>query len=185
MSEEDLGRERINQWFNKNYSMLLREVKNNIAKGGMSGYAVELLHITTIQFLTKPIPQQLQMLDDNKIKNYILRSAGLNLRSSTSPFYHQIRKFKMSTRSGALPDMLYEREYIENTDLWRCFQENFNSMNFYYRELITQKYLNKLTFEDLHKKYGISKASLGSDINKGLRYLRSKCSHCDTIQNEF
>ena len=92
--------EKINRWFSQHFSHLQKEVKTKIAIDGMSQYADDLLSICTESFLTKSPAQRQQMLDDDKIENYILFCCGFQIKSANSLFYNQFRKHKMSVRSG-------------------------------------------------------------------------------------
>jgi len=85
-SESDEIIRKREKWFRDNYSWLQKEVQHNICKssGPMSGYADELLQISILQVLNKPLEVQNQMMEDGKIGWYILTTAGFHLRSSTS-----------------------------------------------------------------------------------------------------
>ena len=176
--ENEIIRKR-EKWFSKNYAWLQREVQYTICKktGPMADYADDLLQIATLQFLNKPLEQQNQMLEDGKAGWYILTTAGFHIRSSSSPFYNIVRKHKMSTRSGALPDRNNEDDddLIESQDWYQCLQRVLPEMNFYFRQLLLDKYQDGLSFDDLHKKYNITKSSLTKDVQVALQYVRCKC----------
>lgn len=165
------------KWFSENYHIIQREVRNNIAKDGMSGFADDLIQMSTIQFLNKPLDQQYQMLRDNKVKWYILVTAGLNLRSSTSPFYNQIRKFRMSVRTGAIPENSTEDDDVpqELQDDYQCLQREFENLNFYQKRLIEEKFINGLTYKEIRDKYDITLNSLTKDIKEAIRIIKCKC----------
>ena len=169
------------EWFRKHFPKLQKEIKYNITKttGPMSSYDSDLTQIAVLQFLNKPLEVQKQMLDDNKVENYILVTAGMHIRSSSSPFYNQVRKHKMSARSGALPDRTNEDDefLLENQDFYQCFQREFPKMHYYFRTLLEEKYMNQLTFDEIREKYNITKMSLHQDVKAGLAYLRCKCDN--------
>jgi len=172
---------RREEWFRKNYTWFDREVKRNITKtsGPMVQYHYDLIQIVVEQFLKKPLEVQKQMLDDNTVSNYLLVTCVRHLQSSTSPFYNQIRKHRMSARSGAMPDNSNEDddEPYEDTEWYQCFKKEINNMNFYYRQLLIDKYQEGLTFEQLHQKYNIPKNSLTKDIRAALQFLRCRCDN--------
>ena len=143
----------------------------------MKDYDSDLLQIAVLQFLNKPLEQQKQMLDDNKVENYILVTAGMHIRSNSSPFYNQVRKHKTSSRSGALPDVSNEddNEWLEDQDWYQCFQRVLPKVHFYYRQLLLDKYQEQLSFDQMRAKYNITKSSLTNDVKVALKYIRCKC----------
>lgn len=167
------------EWFSKSFSRLQKEIKYNITKttGPMADYNDDLTQIAVLQFLNKPLEVQKQMLDDNKVENYILVTAGMHIRSSSSPFYNQVRKHKMSTRSGAMPDITDEDDefLLENQDWYKCFQRALDGMHFYYRQLLLDKYQDQLSFNQMKEKYNINFNSLTNDTRAALKYVRCKC----------
>ena len=94
---------KINVYVNKWYGWLLGEVKRNIAKDGMAMYSEDLLHHVILDLYNLPEHKITQMVDDDKLRWYILRGCGLQLRSSTSPFYRLHRKEKMQSRENYTP----------------------------------------------------------------------------------
>jgi len=169
------------EWFSKNYSGFENEVRRNITKtsGPMKDYLHDLIQIAVLQFLNKPLSQQYQMLNDNKVQEYLLVTCKMHIISSTSPFYNIVRKHKLQARSGALPEMSTENdlEWLEDQDWYQCFQREMGKMNFYYRQLLIDKYQEGLTFDQLHKKYNITKTSLTKDIRAALQLLRCRCNN--------
>ena len=177
--EDKIIRER-DKWFRENMKWLQHEVKHRICKttGPMSGYNDDLLSVAVLQFLNKPLLQQKQMLDDDRAGWYILVTATRHIQSSTSPFYTQIRKHKMSARSGAMPEQSTEDEleWLEDQDWYQCFQREINNINFYYRQLLEDKFMLGMSYHDMHLKYNITKNSLTRDVRLAIKYLRCKCN---------
>jgi len=176
--EDKIIRDR-DRWFRDNYVWFNRQVKKNITKpsGPMVQFHDDLIQIVVEQFLTRPLLQQKQMLDDNTVSNYLLVSAVRHLQSSTSPFYNIVRKERMKARSGAIPDNSNENENepFEQYDWYQCYKRVSGSMSFYYRTLLEDKYMYQLTFDEIRAKYDITKNSLVSDIKLALQYVRCKC----------
>jgi hypothetical protein len=169
------------KWFRDHFSSLQREIQYNICKtsGPMKDYSDDLTQIAVMQFLNKPLEVQKQMLQDSKVENYILVTAGMHIRSSTSPFYNIVRKHKMQSRSGALPDVSNEDdlEWLEDQEWYQCYKREMEKMNFYFRQLLIDKYEQGLSYDDLHKKYNITKTSLNKDVHAALQFLRCRCSN--------
>jgi hypothetical protein len=180
MTEEQLNKE-INKWFNKNYDSLLYQVKTHICKDGMRMYSEELLSHVILWTLERSHDMKAQMLADNKLENYILRTCGLQLRSSTSPFYREARRFKMSARSGVseIDDILDEGiSSVEGDPQYQCMIREMENMHWYYKKLLEEKWLNGLTLQDMRIKYGITLASLRHDLNLAYDIIRTKCKTC-------
>ena len=174
MTKNELDRE-INKWFNKNYKSLISQVKHNIAKDGMSMYAEELLSHVILWTLERSDEMKEQMLRDNKLENYILRTCALQLKSSTSPFYREARRFKLHSRSGAMPEMFDDSTYLEDNELYECMIRELNNIHWYYKKLVEEKWFNNMTYQDIRKKYGITLASIRTDLNIAYNLLREKC----------
>jgi len=178
--EDKIIRDR-DRWFRDNMKWLQHDVKHKICKtsGPMSDYADDLLQVAILQFLKKPLEVQYQMISEEKAGWYILVTATRHIQSSTSPFYSQVRKFKMSVRSGALPEVSNEDDLgahpFEGFDWYQCYKKTSEKMNFYYRALLEDKYMHQLTFDEIRAKYDITKNSLVSDIKLALQYVRCKC----------
>jgi hypothetical protein len=180
MTEEELNRE-INKWFSKNYNSLISQVKQHICKDGMRMYADELLSHVILWTLERSHEMKEQMLRDNKLENYILRTCGLQLRSSTSPFYREARRFKMSARSGVAEIDDIEDEGISSVEgdpQYQCMVREMKNMHWYYQKLLEEKWINGLTYQDMRIKYGITLASLRHDLNLAYDIIRKKCQTC-------
>ena len=181
--EEDKIISQRDKWFRDNIKWLQSEVQNKICKnsGPMKDYADDLLQVATLQFLNKPLEVQHQMISEEKAGWYILVTATRHIQSSTSPFYSQVRKFKMSTRAGALPELSNEDDPGANPfaeyDWYQCFLREMDTMSFYYRQLLIDKYQECLTFDEIQKKYDITKNSLVNDIKSALQFLRCRCDN--------
>ena len=107
ITNKDLKR-RVDEWVQGNYEWLLKEIKTNIAKDQMSQYAYDLTSYLIETLYTMPEEKVSQLLDNGKVGHYLLVGAGMQLRSSTSPFYRTFRKFKMSAREDGYRDRDWE-----------------------------------------------------------------------------
>lgn len=177
MTEEELRRG-LDKWFSKNYKSLLHQVKNNICKDGMTQYTEELLSHVILWTLERPHEMKEQMLLDNKLENYILRTCALQLKSSTSPFYREARRFKLHARSGAMPEMFDDSTYLEDNELYECMMKEIKELHWYYQRLIEEKWMNKMSYQDMRQKYGITLDSLKTDLNIAYNILHQKCNLC-------
>ena len=133
MTEEEINK-KISDQIEKSYKWLHREITTKIAKDQMSEFGTELLHFDILELYNKPLEYKQKLLKDEKVPFWILTSSGLQLRSGSSPFYNQIRKTRMSTRSG---DVSLENEVYEPYDpeMYDCFIKGMEHLNFYYHKL--------------------------------------------------
>jgi len=165
---------RLDKWVEQEYNWLMGQVKKNIAKDQMRDYAEDLLH-HVIMDLYKMKDEKLKgLLDNGKLKWYVLSGCGIQIRSQTSPFYSKFRKFKMNARSGA--EYLFDLpEEFENEEWYQCFLREWNNLHFYPRTLLEKKFIQGLSYDEIRHTYGISKTHLIKDINQALFDLREKC----------
>ena len=87
-------KDRLDAFINKEYRWIEREVKANIAYGRMANYADELIQEMILQLYEMKEERIAELLDNGKLKWYLLSGAGMQLRSSTSPFYLKIRNHR-------------------------------------------------------------------------------------------
>ena len=70
---------KINKWVGEWYEWLLGEVMNNIAKDGMKEYGSDLLHTVILDLYNLPADKITQMVDDDKLRWYVLRDVVSSL----------------------------------------------------------------------------------------------------------
>jgi hypothetical protein len=181
--------ERLNSFVSEHYKWLLKEVKKNIAKGKMSEYAEDLLHHVILDLYKMDEGKITQLLDDEKIKWYILSGCGLQLRSSTSPFYRIHRRTKMSTRENYSGGDDHEFNYsggtgileqvytpYEEDELYICMMREIENMHWYYRTLIQDKWIEGMTLNEMKDKYNITLNSLTKDLKISYAIIRERCN---------
>lgn len=181
--------EKINKFISEHYEWLMSEVKKNIAKSKMKEYAEDLLHHIILDLYKMSEDKVDQLLNDGKMKWYILSGCGLQLRSSTSPFYRIHRRQKMSARenysggddheftfTGGVG--ILEQVYVpyEEDELYACMMREIENLHWYYRTLIQDKWIEGLTIQQMREKYNITLASLTKDIRISYAIIREKCN---------
>ena len=173
---------KINNWFNRNWNHYQREVATNIAHSEMSEYSNDLCVQCFEEFMKKKTEQKQQMLDDDKILNFLLYCASFQIRSGTSPFYHRYRKH----RANNIPDYFaeneqdaYELDDIEIDTFYQCMKEAMTEENigWYYCKLLELKYIQQMTFKEIIDFYGVSEVTLKRDVSKALQAVRDYCKH--------
>jgi hypothetical protein len=87
----------------------------------------------------------------------------------------------MKSRSGAMPENSNEDDPgvdpFAEFEWYQCFKREMNTMSFYHRQLLIDKYQDCLTFDEIQKKYNITKNSLVNDIKNALQFLRCRCDN--------
>ena len=184
---------KINKYVGEWYEWMMGEVKRNIAKDGMRDYAEDLLHHVILDLYNLPADKITQMVEDDKLRWYILSGCGLQLRSSSSPFYRLHRREKMQARenyshfySPLSPTFnglgILDREYEPYDDiierLQECFDKEMGELHFYERALMEKYFVEKWSIQKIHKFYNISKTHIVKDINRALDIIRDKCNEC-------
>ena len=179
-------KDRLDAFINKEYEWIEREVKANIAYGRMADYADELIQEMILQLYEMKEERIEELLDNGKLKWYVLSGAGMQLRSSTSPFYLKVRKHKSYARENGLVGSdknIFERiddtEELSTECYFSCMQLEIEKLHWYLKTLLKAYWLDGLHLEDLHKKYGISKEHLTKDLNTAILTIRENCVYCD------
>jgi hypothetical protein len=181
LKQENMKKEikdRLDRWLSENYEYLSTEISTKIAKNKMSEYSDDLLSHMILFIYTQPDEKIEQMLEDDKLGWYMLTGAGMQLRSSTSPFYLKYRKNKMGSRSGIMEnyDEGYEIDNPDETmDLWECYQLSLNELSWYSRTLLEKKLQDRMSYDEMYKYYEISKTHLVRDVNDSLQQIREFC----------
>jgi DNA-directed RNA polymerase specialized sigma subunit len=110
------------------------------------------------------------------------RSMSLNLKSSTSPFWGQYRRQMYNNRgiylaesSKSYIDGEYDEIKLEEIDEFECMVQQLDKLDFYHKAIITDYFLNSMTYAQINKKYGISLIHLKRAVDNGLEIIRNKC----------
>lgn len=179
-------RDKLNKWVEKEYKWIDREIRTNIAKRQMKDYADDLIQEIILSLYNMPDERIEGMLENGKLKWYVLSSAGLSLRSKTSPFYNKIRKHKMYAREHGLPNSdsnIFEKiddtEELSTEGYYACMTREIENLHWYNRTLLKEYWIDNETLDTLHAKYKISKRHLTKDLNECIYIIREKCKDCD------
>ena len=176
-------RDLINRAITKAYPKMLQDYKR--ISGYNSQQFEELLPFCLEEFLCKKdLDYQFKVcVTDNAILNYMGRSMSLNLKSSSSPYWNKIRKQSYNYRGVYLAeteDAYIKREYDvindpSETDNYDCMLIQLNKLNFYYKPLVTDYFINGMTYQQMYKKYNINPRNLKIAIDEGLEIIRQEC----------
>ncbi len=151
----------------------------------------DLLLFCVHEFLTKKsIDYQFKVaVIDNALPNYFGRSMSLNLRSSTSPYWHKYRQegyisrgvYEFETDSqfvqgefDEIKDMLSPATEI---DPYECMMQAIDKLDFYHKPLLIDYYLNGMTFTQMKEKYGIHLPYLKKAVTSAIKQIQQHCKH--------
>lgn len=176
--------EKINSKITEHYDKMLRDEKR-ITSYNYEQFS-DLLSFCLEQFLTKKsIDYQFQVaVKDDALPNYMGRSMSLNLKSSSSPYWNQIRRQSYNYRGIYLAedqendyinrnyDEIYDHESLDDFD---CMMIQLDKLNFYYKALLTDHFLNNMTLTQMNVKYGIALRHLRKAIDEGTAIIRKAC----------
>jgi hypothetical protein len=182
LSQEDKIRE-INIMVTKSYPKMQEDFKK-ITTYNSKMYE-DLLPFCIAELLgKKSIDYQYQLICiDKKLANYIGRSMSLNIRSNTSPYWAHYRRESYSSRGVYLTENQDLGEYqkddfdleLHEQNPRECLHYSIENMDFYHKAIITDYYLNDMTYNELHAKYGITLSSLKKAVNKGIKLIQKDC----------
>ncbi len=180
--EEDKIRE-INLTIEKVYPKMVADF-NRITTYNRRQYE-DLLPFCLSELLTKKsIDYQYQLICiDKKLANYIGRSMSLNIRSNTSPYWAHYRRESYSSRGVYLTENQDLGEYqkddfdleLHQQNPRECMHYAIEQMDFYHKAIITDYYLNDMTYNELHDKYGITLNSLKKAVNIAIKLIQKDC----------
>ena len=192
MTEEEMRKQinaKVTQWYPKMYRDSMQISGANFEK-----YGDDLLAFVLEDFLcNKDLKYQYKVaVQDNKLPNYIGYSMGLQIKSSSSPFWFRYRKEGYNSRGiylvedgreeidplveiGEEMDVEFDSPAYVKNDL-DCVRYALEQLHWYDKILIEEYYIKGLTFRDMHKKYNIRLNSLQKDINSALAKIKNICS---------
>jgi len=181
-------RDMINHAITRHYPKMLKD-ERRITSYNYEQYS-DLLSFCIEQFLTKKdLNYQYKVcVTDDAILNYMGRSMSLNLRSSSSPYWNQIRKQSYNYRGVYLAetDQAYIKGEFDEIEIrednnYECMLTQLEKLDFYHKPLVIDYYINGMTFVQMNKKYGISLSNLKIAINKGIEIIKNECKKLQDI----
>ena len=177
---------RLDRWVSDHYEWLDGQIRANIAKGKMREYADDLIQEMMVQLYGMKEEKIEQLLDNGKLKWYVLSGAGMQLRSKTSPFYQRLRKHKMMARENGLEGSdknIFERiddtEEMSTECYFSCMKREIENLHWYSKTLLKEYWEQGKGLDVLNEKYGISKKHLTKDLNSAILTIRENCEECD------
>ena len=138
----------------------------------------DLLATAVEFFLSKPLDVQYDSCVNNKAEHFITFIMGLQLKSSTSRFWHTWRKHKNSHRELHSETVLYgnEKEY-EDDDFMYCIKSQMKDLDPFEKMLIEERIIKQLRFKDIAERYDIPYTALSNQLKKTLKKIKERCLH--------
>ena len=168
--------DRVREELGKIYQQLITNSYKTCGKESLH-LREELLHFCIQEFLDKPLEYQVKVINDGKLENMITRMMGLNLKSSTSPFYYKIRKYTNNSRELlSFYDYQMDDSVSEETEAsCLCISGSVSELPYYEKYLIEEHYYKGSKLSDISKKTKISPNVVRRDIMKTLKKIKNKC----------
>lgn len=171
----------VNEWWDKGgYDQLGINVTKTC--GSDPTFKDDLLGYTVTYFLSLPIEKQVKIYNDNSIEEYCTRLAAISLKSSTSPFYSQYRKFLMNTRemtdyTPVKPYEEYSEEVVE-CKACKCIQDAIsNHSDWYEKKLLTMAVLEEMKPAAIAQELNLDTKSVTSNISVAKKKVAKQCKH--------
>lgn len=163
----------MDKWISDNYQRLHSNacrITSNADK------ASDILHICILSILEAPADKQSMLLDGGKLENFITMCVNTQWKSSTSPYHNTHRK--QGYLEVEYVDWKHDMEADELSEYdiqCDCIFSQIDELHFYYKILLTDKFILGLTYAQMNEKYRISKNSLLKDVKVGVEMLKQKC----------
>jgi DNA-directed RNA polymerase specialized sigma subunit len=187
MTDDDKRKE-INKAITRHWDKMLADEKR-ITSYNYDQWS-DLLVFCIEEFLSKKtIDYQYDIaVVNDRLPNYMGRSMSLNLKSQTSPYWNKVRKHLYDTRGVYMAEYneygRHDYNEIADPDLTpeqvspiECMTVAITKLDFYYQALVTDYYLNEMTYKQINKKYNIPLNAVQKDIKNGVKQIQQYCSH--------
>ena len=103
-----------------------------------NGWAQDLLQDVLLQLYEKPIIN-LDKLDDNSIKYYIVRCITTNWYSKTSPFYRKVkRESNLYDEIKDIPDIIDDNEDRRQHKLIEITEEEYSKVGWFHKDILSR-----------------------------------------------
>lgn len=151
---------------------------------GYERWGHDLLPMTIEMFLSKDVKTQLKVIADNKLENYITYMMGLQLKSSSSRFWHHYRKDTNKYRE-LFPNYNYRNhdpEYAkpfedEEDEITTCIKKAVENLNPYERMIVNEVIIEGETYKKVSETYDIPYYALKRDAEVIKLKLKQLCKH--------
>lgn len=147
----------------------------------------DLLQLSLEFFLNKDLDVQYESCVNNKCEHFVTYIANFQLKSSTSRFWHQHRKFINNTRELFVGSYKYDNDLNypqpfedEISNLQMCIDKQMHKLDPFQKMLIKERVEWGSSFVEISEKYSIPYGSLQSGLKKTLKKIKEQCKHLQT-----
>jgi len=151
---------------------------------GFDKWGGDLLPMCIEMFLQKTTPYIWKVHQDGKTENFITYMMGLQLKSSSSRFFHHYRKFAEKTRE-LLPNYELSQDRVEHNKAFEdesslineCMKKTIAKLNPYEKMILNEIIIDGNRFNHISEKYNINYYSLKNDCEKIKLKIKHACKH--------
>lgn len=176
MTEQE---QRVRDELAKIYPQLVINAQKTCGNG-YEKWGDDLLAMCILIYLEKPIQQQIKIIDDGKLENYITYIMGFQLKLGTTAFFHTYRKH--SARSNEIGDWHAKKTYNlafedEPDPCAECIKQEIDKLDPYLKMLVNEKVIENETYSAISRKYDINYHHLKKDTQEILKQIQKTCKH--------
>lgn len=156
---------------------------------GYDAWGHDLLAMSIEMYLEKPIEYQLKVIDDGKLENFITFVMGLQLKSSSSRFYHTYRKPFEKSRE-LLDNYNYTKyiktqkpfkptDYIEDepNEVIDCINAYRDKLDPFEKVVLDRIIIEKENIKDLALEFDIPYYNFVKAKNEIIKKIKKSCQH--------
>lgn len=172
---EDEMKTAIDKAFNKVYPIIVRDSYNLKTS---NEFREEILQISIEYFFGLDIERQYKIaITDDALLNYIMRGASVQLKSSTSKFWQQHRKFRYNSRV-LLPIEKSIADTLSDLEIDKKLYKAIDQLEWYEQELIKMVYFEGITITEIKRETKCSEHWIKYTLNTAIHKLY------DTLKDE-
>lgn len=152
----------MDEYIRINYQRLRQKVKA-VTKNHQN--SDDLFNDLLLTLLDKPIEYQRDLLQNNKVENWLMYSAKLQYQSKTSPFYYKYKKFGMDS-SQVFENTLTTDDELEDTaqQVVQFISSQLELYSIYERELTREHLLNGKSYSEIGREYNINRRYISETV---------------------
>lgn len=152
----------MDEYIRINYKRLRQKVKA-VTKNHQN--SDDLFNDLLMNLLEKPIEYQRDLIENNKVENWLMSSAKLQFNSRTSPFYYQYKKFCKDT-SPLFEDTTTTDDIIEDVSkqIVEFITSQLNLYSVYSRTLTREHLIEGKSYSQIGREYNINRRYISETI---------------------
>lgn len=144
----------------------------------------DLLALSILFFLEKPLDTQIKIINDGKLENYITFIMGLQVKSGSSKFYKDYRRFMYNQRE-IYDNNTYKDRMVtfpepfedEESECLACIKHQIDKLDPYLKMLVNEHLIQGENFSTISQKYNITYTHLKRDTLRVSKEIKELCKH--------